>query len=94
MDLNWSRVGTGKLCYNSVMARLGRWRGFPIFPWLAALVSLTVVLLFTGFAFLGLRALNISTNRILEERLVLAEMAATQVEALVQQAFNELLKAT
>ncbi len=76
------------------MAKRRRWVGIPIFPWLAALISLTVGLLFTGFAFLGLQALNISTNRILEERLVLAEMAASQIEAMLQHAFNELLKAT
>ena len=76
------------------MARRSRWSELPVFPWLAALVSLTVVLLLTGFALLGLRALDISTNRILEERLILAEMAASQIDALVQQAFNELLKAT
>ena len=83
-----------KAVYNTAMAGRSRWRDLPIFPWLAALVSLIVVLMFTGFALLGLRAVHISTNRILEEKLVLTEMAARQVEALVQQAFNELLKAT
>lgn len=70
------------------------WSGLGLFPRLAALVTLGFFLLLTIYAVLGLRALNVSTSRILEERLLLTEMAASQIEAVVQQAFNELRKAT
>lgn len=86
--------GDDKAMYNTAMVGRSKWNEIPIFPWLAALVSLTMLLFFTGFALLGFRALDISTSRILEERLVLTEMAASQVETLVQQALNELQKAT
>src|SRR3990172_2425710 len=68
--------------------------GLGLFPRLAVIVALGFLLLFAVFALLGLRAMEVSTNRILEERLVLAEMVASQIEALVQQASNELQKAT
>src|SRR3990172_295399 len=56
------------------------------------MVAVGFLLIFSTLAVFGLRALDASTNRILEERLVLAEMAAGQIEGLVQQAFDELLQ--
>lgn len=76
------------------MSKQIRWNRFSLFRGLAIVIILGYVLLFVVLATLGLQALNISTSRILEERLVLAEMAASQIESLVQQAFDELLKAT
>ena len=70
------------------------WRGVGLFPWLAAIVAGGFFILFAVLALLGLRALDVSTNRILEERLVLAEMTASHIERAVQQAFHELQKAT
>ncbi len=65
-----------------------------LFPRLALLVALGFGVLFAVMGILGQRALDASTRRILEERLVLTEMAASEIEARIQQAFHELLRAS
>ena len=68
------------------------WDRFGLFPRLAGMVAIGFLLIFSTLAVFGLRALDASTNRILEERMVLAEMAAGQIEGLVLQAFDGLLQ--
>lgn len=64
--------------------------------WLRLAVVLTggFLLLFGIFSLLSLWAINASTERILQERQVIAEMAAVEVDGLVNRAFHELEKAT
>jgi hypothetical protein len=50
--------------------------------------------LFGIFSLLSMRAVNTSTERILEERLVIAQMAAQELDRVVERAFYELEKAT
>lgn len=69
-------------------------RGFGLWPRLALGVTIIFAVLFGIFAVASLVAVQDSTTRILEERQVLTEMAAREVELLVEQAFHELEKAT
>lgn len=69
-------------------------RGFGLWPRLALGVTLIFAVLFGIFAVASLVAVQDSTARILDERQVLTEMAAREVELLVEQAFQELEKAT
>ncbi|MFQ5860219.1 MAG: ATP-binding protein [Dehalococcoidia bacterium] len=50
--------------------------------------------LFGIFSLLSMRAVNESTDRILQERLVIAQMAAREIDRLVERGFYELEKAT
>lgn len=68
--------------------------GFGLWPRLALAVTLGFVILFGVFALASLLAVEDSTSRILAERQVLAEMAGKQMEALLEQGFHELEKAT
>jgi len=57
---------------------------------MAVAISLGFLTLFAAFAVLGKRALRDSTDRILEERLVIAQMAAGQFDELLRRAVSEL----
>lgn len=70
------------------------WRHTGLWPRLAIMVGLGLLGLFALFATLSLRALDASTQRILAERLVIAQMAARSEDALLRQALFELEKAT
>ena len=65
-----------------------------LWPRLALTIALGFLVFFTVFALLSMRMLNDSTDRILEERQVLAQMAANETDALLARAFYELEKAT
>lgn len=76
------------------LKRLRTFRQWDLWPRLAFVVTVGFLLLFGIFSLLSLRAIGDSTNRILEERLIIAKMAATQIDAVFQRAFFELEKAT
>lgn len=63
------------------ISSLGLW------PRMALAVSAGFVVLFLAFALLGERALQDSTDRLRGERLVIAQMAASQIDDLLEQAF-------
>lgn len=65
-----------------------------LWPRLVLVVTLGFLLLFGIFSLLSLKAVDDSTSRILQERLVIAQMAAREVDALVERGFFELEKAT
>ena len=65
-----------------------------LWPRLALTITLGFAIFFTIFSLLSIRTVNDSTNRILDERLVLTQMAADDINALLVQAFYELEKAT
>ncbi|MEE9399508.1 MAG: PDC sensor domain-containing protein, partial [Dehalococcoidales bacterium] len=65
-----------------------------IWPRLAFTIALGFLIFFTIFSLLSIRMVNDSTNRILEERQVLTQMAADEIDALLTQGFYELEKAT
>ena len=65
-----------------------------IWPRLALTIALGFLLFFTLFGLLSMRMVNDSTNRILEERQVLTQMAANEIDALLARAFYELETAT
>lgn len=77
--------------YSAALARL---REFNLWPRLAIAVSLGFLALFGIFSLLSLQAVNDSTNRILQERLVIAQMAAREIDRLIERGFYELEKAT
>jgi len=60
---------------------------------MALAITLGFLVLFVAFSALGERALRDSSERILEERLVIAQMAAAQLDGLLQQAISELEQA-
>jgi len=70
------------------IANLGLW------PRAALAISLGFVTLFAAFAILGERALRENSQRILEERLVIAQMAANQIDGLFSEAISELERAS
>ena len=76
------------------MNPLGKWRRLNLWPRLVLAVTLGFLLLSGIFSLLSLKAVDDSTRRILQERLVIAQMAAREVDALVERGFFELEKAT
>ena len=65
-----------------------------VWPRLALTITVGFLIFFTIFSLLSIRMVNDSTNRILEERQVLTQMAAEEIDALLAQGFYELEKAT
>ncbi len=65
-----------------------------LWPRLALTIAVGFFIFFTIFSLLSIRMVNDSTNRILEERQVLTQMAADQIDALLAQGFHELEQAT
>lgn len=76
------------------MRILVAWRRLNLWPRLVLAVTLGFLLLFGVFSLLSLRAVNDSTDRILQERLVIAQMVAREIDRLVERGFYELEKAT
>ncbi len=64
-----------------------------LWPRMALAISLGFLALFATFAALGERALRDSTDHLLKERLVIAQMAAGQLDGLLQQAVSLLEQA-
>ena len=64
-----------------------------IWPRLAVTIMLGFLVFFTTFSLLSMRMVNDSTNRILEERRVLTQMAANEIDAWLSQAFYQLAEA-
>ncbi|MBI4329303.1 MAG: GAF domain-containing protein, partial [Chloroflexi bacterium] len=73
---------------------LRKWQQLNLWPRLALAVTLGFLVLFGIFSLLSLQAVNDSTHRILQERLVIAQMAAQEIDRLVERGFYELEKAT
>ncbi len=69
------------------LAKLGLW------PRMAVLISLGFGVLFVAFSALGEWALQESTSRLFEERLVITQMAASQIDQLLQRVVAELAQA-
>ena len=65
-----------------------------LWPRLVLAVTLGFLLLFGIFSLLSLKAVDDSTSRILQKRLVIAQMAAREIDALVERGFFEPEKAT
>lgn len=76
------------------MRLLVHWRRLNLWPRLALAVTAVFVLLLAVFSVLALRAVKASTDRILQERLVIAEMAARDIDRLLERGFYELERAT
>jgi len=66
------------------LSNLGLW------PRLALAVSLSFLVLFATFSLLGERALRDSTDHILEGRLIIAQMAASEIDTFLEHIFSEL----
>jgi signal transduction histidine kinase len=69
---------------------LAFWRSLALWPRLAIGVTLGFTALFAGLSVLALRAVDESTNRILRERLAIAEMLSQDFDRLLTQAFSQL----
>ncbi|MFQ5856240.1 MAG: ATP-binding protein [Anaerolineae bacterium] len=87
---------SNRLGHRSRSLRLGikPFNQWGLWPRLALVVSGGFLLLFGVFSLLSLQAINDSTDRILQERRVIAEMAAVEIDGLLDRAFYELEKAT
>ena len=72
------------------MILLRIWRRLNLWPRLAISATLGYLVVFGVFSVLSLRAVNESTDRILEERLVISQMAANEIGRLVGRGFAEL----
>ncbi len=70
------------------------WRRLNLWPRLVLTATVGFLLLFAVFTLLALRAVEDSTRRIQEERLVIAEMVAREIDRLVERGFYELERAT
>ena len=69
---------------------LAGWRRLNLWPRLALGVTLGFIVLFAGFSLVGIRAVNESTDRILQERLAITEMLAQNFDGLLAHAFSDL----
>lgn len=69
------------------LLNLGLW------PRMALAISVGFLALFIAFALLGERVLRDSASRLLEERLVIAQMAAGRIDGVLEQAISELQQA-
>jgi signal transduction histidine kinase len=69
------------------LLNLGLW------PRMSIGISLGFLILFVAFSLLGERALQDSSERLLEERQVIAQMTASHLDGLLQQAVDELKRA-
>lgn len=76
------------------MRILAFWRRLNLWPRLVLTATAGFLLLFAVFTLLALRAVEDSTKRIQEERLVIAQMAAREIDRLVERGFYELARAT
>ena len=76
-----------------VTAPVSLLRKVPLWPRLVVAVSLVFLILLAIIGALTTRAADESRDRILQERLVLAEMAASQVDGIFEHAFSELERA-
>ena len=65
-----------------------------LWPRLSFIIALGFLIFFTIFSLLSIHMVNDSTNRILDERQVLTQMAADEIDRLLGQGFYELEKAT
>ena len=70
-----------RLSIRSVRARIS----FNLFARVLALVSVGLLLMFAGFALLSLQAVRESTERTLQERLLIAQISANRVDDLLRQ---------
>ncbi len=90
----------GSLCLEELITMLNlsrvsnSFRNMGVWPRLALTIAFGFLVFFTVFGLLSMRMVNDSTNRILDERLVLTQMATNEIDALLTRAFNELEKAT
>ncbi|MFQ5854471.1 MAG: cache domain-containing protein [Anaerolineae bacterium] len=76
------------------MKRVQHWvLNLGLWPRMALGISLGFLALFAAVLALGERALRDSTDRLLEERLVIAQMAAGQIDGVLQRAVSELEQA-
>jgi signal transduction histidine kinase/HAMP domain-containing protein len=66
------------------------WAHLTLWPRLALGVTLGFGILFAGFSVLGIRAVDESTNRILQERLAITEMLAHDFDGLLEHDFSDL----
>ncbi|MEE9324820.1 MAG: ATP-binding protein [Dehalococcoidia bacterium] len=69
-------------------------KGLNLWPRLVIAVTVGFLILFGIFSLLSLKAVNDSTERILTERLVITQMAAREIDRLLERGFHELEKAT
>ncbi len=65
-----------------------------IWPRLAITIAIGFLIFFTIFSFLSMGVVDDSTNRILQERKVLTQMAANEIDAVLTRGFDELERAT
>lgn len=65
-------------------------RGINLWPRLVIAVSVGFLALFAVLSLLTLRVVEDSTDRILHERLVTAQMAASEIDGILERAFSEL----
>ncbi len=81
--------------FRFILGRLSNlFHNMGIWPRLAFTIVLGFLVFFAAFGFLSMRMVNDSTNRILEERKVLTQMAASEIDAVLARGFYELEKAT
>lgn len=77
-----------------MLAGIRTWvRGLGLWPRVAFAISVGFLGLFTAFSVLGELALREGSDRLLEERLVIAQMAAAQIDLTLEEALSELEQA-
>ena len=78
------RIGTSRVSVGAL------WRRLTLWPRLAIAVTLGFGLLFALVSLLALRAVDDSTNRILGERLVIAQVAARELDRMLERSTRQL----
>ena len=90
LNRNEDRTSEVRLRACEGRGRLAFWRRLTLWPRLALTVTLGFLVLFAVFSVLAVRGVDASTNRILQERLVLSELLAQEFDRLVAHALFEL----
>ncbi|MFQ5613840.1 MAG: histidine kinase [Anaerolineae bacterium] len=76
------------------MESVRRWMlNFGLWPRVAIAISLSFITLSVAYGVLGERAVRDGADRVLNERLVIAQMAASQIDDLLERAVSELQRA-
>src|SRR3990170_1212278 len=90
LNRNEDRTSEARIRAGRHRGPLALWRRLALWPRLVIAVTLGLVVLFVGLSLLAIRAVDDSTNRILQERLAFSGMLAQEFDRLLTHTFSEL----
>jgi len=90
LNRNGDRMSAARIRAGRHRGPFALWRRLALWPRLVIAVTLGLVVLFVGLSLLAIRAVDDSTNRILQERLAFSVMLAQEFDRLLTHTFSEL----